>query len=868
MSEPGGDDAGWRPPSDEAGEQASVFEARIVPAATQQEASAALLAAISRHIAVQSKLPPPHGPDGYIWHRDAPRLYAAQDPAYPCGTGILNARVQDCVDDEWYLTWLLLEITRRHPGTCISVRDEDGEFLLVEGADALPSWVNPENAENRVWLYEGHLHLVPLEYRTQAADAGRSAPFLSVKDAVDLVRNPQVATNAPPELEEAALTRLSGYPLAAIEHHHYCLAYLPNTAAQVLLRHPQLVADAVHALSTRDVVSSRAAQRLDKFRIAASAELTHGLPAENAVLVRVKLTRHLYAQLLHDRYFPPKAFGKAWQHATEQYRLHVARDSGAQSSVSEDAATRGRWCDIGAKLTAGLEMFLDAQSSRATGGSERLSQDLGHTAHERFLASLTKLGYFGNEVRGSAQWNELERQAVEARRQMASEEPTSSDTRQLLRNIRASIDGPLEAGQSLDASADTHRLRTQEDSEDWLALAPDDLETMLTRTGMNEDRQSAAEEQAVGKLGQFMDKMRAFVEGQGDVEGAMFQDDEFDDGDEADADVAESDSEEGIRTGLSQAEKEKRMAELVPGLDASEWGANSQPQPPPAAPKQPSGSEVLAPAQSPKKQRLHGFSNSERYEGASDSDNESLEGDENDPLEERVDRAKWLDEQVSQDAGAPDVALDDEDEQMERVMKDDMHNFLDFTRRTLGLSEEQYGDILRQRKQRGGTSCRGLARTNAAAYVPDADVPAPALGAQAPGTKGKQPAYIPPPTENGPRPNPQLNSFDTVLAAMEKELTAERAKRSGTDTPAAAAMDVDEELSPEDQELLQQLLASGAPLPESLRRFAEDNDVEDADVEMLGNFLESFKAQGAGAGPVSNLSGRFGTGNLPRDAGP
>ena len=180
MSEPGGDDAGWRPPSAEAGEQASVFEARIVPAATQQEASAALLAAISRHIAVQSKLPPPHGPDGYVWHRDAPRVCAAQDPAYPCGTGILSARVQDCVDDEWYLTWLLLEITRRHPGTCISVRDEDGEFLLVEGADALPSWVNPENAENRVWLYEGRLHLVPLEYRTQAADAERSLSLIHI----------------------------------------------------------------------------------------------------------------------------------------------------------------------------------------------------------------------------------------------------------------------------------------------------------------------------------------------------------------------------------------------------------------------------------------------------------------------------------------------------------------------------------------------------------------------------------------------------------------------------------------------------------------------------------------------------------------
>lgn len=31
-----------------------------------------------------------------------------------------------------------------------SIRDNDGEFLLIEAANELPSWVSPENADNRV----------------------------------------------------------------------------------------------------------------------------------------------------------------------------------------------------------------------------------------------------------------------------------------------------------------------------------------------------------------------------------------------------------------------------------------------------------------------------------------------------------------------------------------------------------------------------------------------------------------------------------------------------------------------------------------------------------------------------------------------
>jgi hypothetical protein len=30
------------------------------------------------------------------------------------------------------------------------VEDEDGQFLLIEAADALPKWLKPETANNRV----------------------------------------------------------------------------------------------------------------------------------------------------------------------------------------------------------------------------------------------------------------------------------------------------------------------------------------------------------------------------------------------------------------------------------------------------------------------------------------------------------------------------------------------------------------------------------------------------------------------------------------------------------------------------------------------------------------------------------------------
>jgi hypothetical protein len=73
-------------------------------------------------------------------------------------------RVGENVEDEWFVTWLLLHATG-HPalatyGFSAYVTDADGHFLLIEAAPALPRWVTHEVSDHRVWLRGGQVHLL------------------------------------------------------------------------------------------------------------------------------------------------------------------------------------------------------------------------------------------------------------------------------------------------------------------------------------------------------------------------------------------------------------------------------------------------------------------------------------------------------------------------------------------------------------------------------------------------------------------------------------------------------------------------------------------------------------------------------------
>ena len=48
------------------------------------------------------------------------------------------------LDDEWLLVSLLADLTRMERVAC-RVTDSDGEFLLVDAADHLPDWLEPDS---------------------------------------------------------------------------------------------------------------------------------------------------------------------------------------------------------------------------------------------------------------------------------------------------------------------------------------------------------------------------------------------------------------------------------------------------------------------------------------------------------------------------------------------------------------------------------------------------------------------------------------------------------------------------------------------------------------------------------------------------
>lgn len=70
----------------------------------------------------------------------------------PPGSVYLRGRTNfgDSIVDEWTVVYILRKLSFASHDIWIRVYDNDGEFLLIEAANALPKWLNPEVAENRV----------------------------------------------------------------------------------------------------------------------------------------------------------------------------------------------------------------------------------------------------------------------------------------------------------------------------------------------------------------------------------------------------------------------------------------------------------------------------------------------------------------------------------------------------------------------------------------------------------------------------------------------------------------------------------------------------------------------------------------------
>lgn len=260
----------------------------------------------------------------YIWQRDAIHLELVRDQ----GIWLLKGRSNygDSVADEWLIVWFLRELSKEFKDAWIRIYDTDGEFLLVEAANALPTWLNPEVAENRVWINNHRLLVIPL------AKADTDPAPLDIKQALEILEDTPARPQHYLKVEREAFHRLNNYPAAISENQHHATLPLPRKVAHILSLNPAYISAVVEAFYLRDPVSIRLLQP-------EKSKIPLVFPPEDFVDVSVRFTKVLYAQLLGQYWSPPSP----WDAALEKLIQN--------EKVTEKA-------EVGIKVAAGMQVLL------------------------------------------------------------------------------------------------------------------------------------------------------------------------------------------------------------------------------------------------------------------------------------------------------------------------------------------------------------------------------------------------------------------------------------------------------------------------------------------------------------------------------
>lgn len=315
-------------------------------------------------------------------------------------------------------------------------------------------------------------------------------------------------------------------------------------------------------------------------------------------------------------------------------------------------------------------------------------------------------------------------------------------------------------------------------------------------------------------------------------------------------------------------QREKRQAALdalVPGIAPSEYG-----QMPPSFHRnsqrvaRPEGEDDQPshPVQDPPPSVRAPLLTRDKYEGV-DSDDESDDEDEDD-------------EDGGSDDERPQLVGD-----IEIDMSEEQEEFLEFARQALGVSDQQWNDIVNERKDRGGKSLFLVVYVCLLNIACTAFVPKSATGNKSSNsreTSSFPSSDTPARSSRSPaQPKPNLDSFEELMRAMDAELARSRQGRTSTQ-PRQPPPSADKGKGKATVETIEEEDDSGdieAAMEAELKDLLEQNADEDEGIEggmgtdynLIKNFLESFKSQAGLSGPVGNLAGRLQPDwTLPRDA--
>uniref|UniRef100_A0A182PIG4 Uncharacterized protein n=1 Tax=Anopheles epiroticus TaxID=199890 RepID=A0A182PIG4_9DIPT len=383
----------------------------------------------------------------YIWHRDGfrvvPRLLDDSRMLIEAAAGengtVMNtaklpshlygiSHVGDNIQDEWFIVALLFHLTERIPGLVARVVDADGEFLLIEAAEQLPRWANPESCEGKVFICDGTLRLVQPEDGKQDS--------LEMQEALARVQSTVgVQYCVSEEVNQCIRERIQGFPDEIPDHHHRATVNVPVGVAAVLRENPQLVAPAVLAFCGRDPIDLKACRAMRFF------------PPENCVNVSVTFTKCLYAMLAQSRYLPDRRTGWTLPLSTDpEYKAHM----------------------LGVKLACGFEILASqAKSSRTDWETDK--------GWKSYYESLKAKGYFRDNIEGSQEHTKLLAIAreyyAENRDSMRTTPKIGEEIVSILKRNEWDVEELRREGADLPPA----------DSDDWMNISPEELDQLLTK---------------------------------------------------------------------------------------------------------------------------------------------------------------------------------------------------------------------------------------------------------------------------------------------------------------------------------------------------------------------------------------------------
>ncbi|XP_062552582.1 protein ecdysoneless [Armigeres subalbatus] len=378
----------------------------------------------------------------YIWHRDGFKVVirkgdrvqrllieASTDQEVPAVQLPLHlygiTHYGDNVQDEWFIVSLLFHLTRRIPGLLARVVDSDGEFMLIEAAEHLPRWANPERCEGRVFIYDGGLFLIGTEDQKEA--------FAMDRVVQELKSETRSKWAVAEEIQSCIDDRIKDFPDKIEEHHHRATLYVPVGVAAALKENPQLISAAVLAFCNRDPIDLKACRAMRFF------------PPENCVYTSAVFTKCLYAMLMHSNYLPDRRTG---------WSIPLANDSNHKAHM------------LGLKLACGFEILASQAKS-----SQALDMDKGWQSYFELLKAK---GYFQDNIDGSQEHTRLLKIAQEYyqenRDSMRFTPKIGEEIVSILKKNDFDVDDLRQQGLNLPVP----------DDDSWMNISSKELDQMLT----------------------------------------------------------------------------------------------------------------------------------------------------------------------------------------------------------------------------------------------------------------------------------------------------------------------------------------------------------------------------------------------------